>query len=110
MKTKLTEQNYWVNTQGNVNLNLQDNNPIKLWIENNFNFSEIKNCIEIGCFPGRYLTIFGNQGIEVNGLDFIPEVELLKSVFENSNYLVGDFIKADFTNYNPIEKYDGVVS
>lgn len=110
MITKLTEQNYWVNAQGNVNLNLPDNNPIKFWIENNFNFSEINNCIEIGCFPGRYLTIFGNQGIEVNGLDFIPEVELLKSVFENSNYLAGGFINADFTNYTPIEKYDCVVS
>ena len=110
METKLTEQNYWVSVQGNTNLNLPDNNPVKVWIENNFNFSEINNCIEIGCFPGRYLTIFGNQGIEVNGLDFIPEVESLKSAFENSNYLTGSFINADFTNYTPQEKYDCVVS
>ncbi|MFD2909792.1 class I SAM-dependent methyltransferase [Flavobacterium ardleyense] len=107
---KLTEQNYWVNAQGNINLNLADNNPIKVWIENNFNFSKINNCIEIGCFPGRYLTIFGNQGIEVNGLDFIPEIEMLKTVFENNNYLAGHFINADFTNYNPKKKYDCVVS
>jgi SAM-dependent methyltransferase len=110
MKTKLTEQNYWIDVQGKVNLKLANDNLIKLWIEDNLDLSKIKNCIEIGCFPGRFLTIFGDHGVEVNGLDFIPEVDQLKNVFEQNGYAAGDFINADFTNYLPQRKYECIAS
>lgn len=110
MNMKLTEQSYWVNVQGNINLNLSENHLIKKWIESHLDFKQIKDCIEIGCFPGRYLTIFGNQQIEVNGLDFISEVELLKNIFEENGYRTGEFINADFTNYSTKRKYDCVAS
>ena len=107
---KLTEQNYWIEAQGKVNLKLASDNLIKLWIENNLDLSKIDNCIEIGCFPGRFLTIFGDHGVEVNGLDFIPEVDQLKCVFEQNGYRAGEFIYADFTNYLPAKKYDCIAS
>lgn len=110
MKTNLTEQNYWVKAQGTVNLKLASDNFIKLWIENNLDLSKINTCIEIGCFPGRFLTIFGDHGLELNGLDFIPEVGQLKNVFEQNGYRAGDFINADFTNYLPTKKYDCIAS
>ena len=110
MKTKLTEQNYWVNVQGDINLKLPENHIIKKWIGDHLDFKKINNCIEIGCFPGRYLTIFGDKDIEVNGLDFIPQVELLKTTFEENGYKTGDFIDADFTAYSPKRKYDCVAS
>ena len=46
MKTKLTEQNYWVNAQGITNLSLSDDNLIKVWIEKGMTNSEIAQ--EIG--------------------------------------------------------------
>jgi cyclopropane fatty-acyl-phospholipid synthase-like methyltransferase len=110
MKTKLTEQNYWVDVQGNINLNLPKNHIIKRWIESHLDFKQVKSCIEIGCFPGRYLTIFADHDIEVNGLDFIPNVESLKAVFEENGYKAGEFINADFTMYLPKRKYDCVAS
>lgn len=110
MKTKLTEQSYWVDVQGNINLDLADDNIIKLWIEKNLDLSNINSCIEIGCFPGRYLTIFGNNRIELNGLDFIQEVKFLKQKFQENGFVAGSFINADFTTYVPEKKYDCVAS
>lgn len=110
MKTKLTDQNYWIEAQGKVDLSLPNDNIIKRWIESKVDLSKIETCIEIGCFPGRFLTIFGDHGAEVNGLDFIPEVDQLKNVFEQNGYRAGEFINADFTNYLPAKKYDCIAS
>ena len=73
MKTKLTEQSYWVNAQVNINLNLADDNLIKLWIESNLNFTKIRNCIEIGFFQRITRLLFDYKNYKmhnINSMDF----------------------------------------
>ena len=108
--TKLTTLDYWTEVQGELNLELGQNNIIEKWINDNLNDDTIKTSIEIGCYPGKFLTILGKRGIEVNGIDFIPAVLSLGTVFKNEGYNVGEFINADFTKYKSQKSYDCVMS
>ncbi len=47
---------------------------LRQWIETHFPRAN-KSCLELGCFPGRYLAVFGELGYELNGLDLTPRVE-----------------------------------
>jgi SAM-dependent methyltransferase len=107
---KLTTQNYWVNVQGQPNIKLDNANIIKYWIESQLDFSSIRNCIEIGCFPGRYLSIFADHHVEVNGIDYIPEVSELKDLFLKNGNKVGQFWEGDFFELSINKKYDCVYS
>lgn len=70
-----------------------------------------KRCIEIGCYPGRYLAVLGQMGYEVNGIDLTPGVEeLMPSWLSQQGCRVGAFIREDFRSYVNIEKYDLVYS
>lgn len=108
--TNLTTLDYWTKAQGGLNLELNENNIIEKWINDNLKVDNIKTSIEVGCYPGKFLTILGKKGVEVNGIDFIPAVKSLADVFKNEGYKVGEFIKADFTKYKSEKKYDCVMS
>lgn len=108
---KLTSQKYWNNATINAKIQLSNNDPIKLWINHNFyDFDKIKNCIEIGCFPGRFLTIFGDQKITVNGIDYVDNLYLVEENLKSLGYKTGKFINADITEYTSNEKYNCVMS
>lgn len=106
----LATLDYWTKAHGNINIDLNPNDFIKNWISNNIDFANIKSVFEIGCYPGRYLTIFGDQGIEVNGVDYIQDVNKLPEVFELKKYKVGHFYNCDFFKFEPKVKYDCVMS
>lgn len=106
----LTTLNYWTKAQGKIDITLNKNNIIENWIDNNILDENIKTSIEIGCFPGKFLTILGKRGIEVNGIDYISSVVELKEVFNVSGYNTGEFINSDFTKYKSHKKYDCVMS
>ena len=60
--------------------------------------------IEIGCYPGRYLRVFGDAGMCLHGIDTTPKVETeLKAVYQNHGYCVGDFIRGDIFKYSSIK-------
>ena len=105
----LTTLDYWTNTHGTPDLVL-DNEIIEKWIKDNLNEEEIKTSIEIGCYPGKYLTILGEKGVEVNGIDYIPNIAVLDELFNDKGFNVGEFINADFTQFKFIKKYDCVMS
>jgi 2-polyprenyl-3-methyl-5-hydroxy-6-metoxy-1,4-benzoquinol methylase len=106
----LTTLDYWTKAQGGLDITLNENNVIEKWINDNLNDQEIKTSIEVGCYPGKFLTILGKRGVEVNGIDFIPAVSNLGDVFKRKGYNVGEFIHADFTKYKSQKKYDCVMS
>lgn len=60
-----------------------------------------KKCIEIGCFPGRYMHYFSESySMNVKGIDFVkPDFEFPFHVY-----------KEDFLSFNPEVKYDLVCS
>ena len=84
----LTTLDYWTKAHGAINIELNSNDLIKKWISSHIDFKSIKNVFEIGCYPGRYLTIFGDQGVEVNGLDYIDEVYKIPKIFELRKYKI----------------------
>lgn len=106
---KISTKEFWTEAFADAPKTIQENDPIKLWIDEVLDYSNIKNCIEIGCYPGKYLTIFGDRGIEINGLDYIDDVVNLNQYFRDK-YNVGQFINADVFEYVPEQQYDCVMS
>lgn len=106
-----TEQNYW--DEGYLGWKFyvpSKTDVLRHWIE-----SFLKNgngkCIEIGCFPGTYLSVFGEHGYELHGIDLTPRVEIdLPKWLKSHNYRIGEFLKVDFADYNPGNKFEIVCS
>ena len=110
MKDILTNLDYWIKEQGSPKISLDKNNIIKEFIDKNVDYSEIKTAFEIGCYPGKFLTIPGDKGVEVSGIDYIPQVTQLKDIFLKQGYKVGEFIQGDFLDFSSKKKYDCVMS
>lgn len=106
----LTTLDYWTKAQGKLDITLNENNIIEKWINDNLIDENIKTSIEIGCYPGKFLTILGKRGIEVNGIDYINSVVNLRDIFKEKGYNVGEFINSDFTKFKSPKTYDCVMS
>lgn len=70
----------------------------------------MKNCIEIGCYPGRFLTIFGDKGIPLSGIDYVDHFYEVEQNLKDKGYKTEDFINTDFTTFQSKKKYDLVMS
>jgi SAM-dependent methyltransferase len=69
------------------------------------------SCLELGCFPGRYLAVFGEFGYEVHGIDLTPRVTNdLPDWLRRQGYRVGEFVKGDALHYPFGRAYDVVCS
>lgn len=106
----LATLDYWNKTFKNHSPVLTDNDKIKLWMLEYLKFDETQSCIEIGCYPGKYLTIPGYFGVQLNGIDFIEDVFKLPIVFLENGYNVGVFLCEDFTKNTIDRKFDYVMS
>jgi 2-polyprenyl-3-methyl-5-hydroxy-6-metoxy-1,4-benzoquinol methylase len=112
-----TEKEYWMEAQGGPIksvIYLNKSNIIYKWVrktlDSNLNrINKINTAIEIGCYPGKFLTILDKE-IEINGIDYIPEVESLKNLFDKEGFTVGEFINTDFLTFEIQKKYDCVMS
>lgn len=90
-------------------------NAIRKWIENYFSVMSSsyhsRSVLEIGCFPGKFLSVFGELGYELNGIDISPRVETdLPIWLRDKGYKTGNFINADFFDYADSRKYGVVCS
>lgn len=88
-------------------------NIVRKWLEKYFKvlITGRKSVFEIGCFPGTYLTIFGELGYELNGIDLYYRVDKeLRLWLESKNYRIGKFYCSNFFNYNENKKFDIVCS
>lgn len=114
MKTEnLTNQNHWDDTYEGLALfkpNKFDpiNKLIRKYIKKT---TEEKSAFEVGCFPGRYLSVLGDLGYSLNGIDLTPRVktEMPKWLADN-RYKVGEFYQEDFLSFPPQNNYDVVCS
>jgi L-malate glycosyltransferase len=107
----INTKDYWANIYKNSLLqNAPENDIIKLLIEKYFKNGK-GTCIEVGCFPGRYLSVFGKLGYKVSGIDFYEGIDNVFSEWLTSQGLkVGKIINDDFQLYNSEIKYDVVCS
>lgn len=93
--------------------NAYKSDTIRLWIEQHISpvsKNENKTCIEIGCYPGPHLSIFGDLGYELYGIDYCKQLDLLPESLKNAGYRVGKFWKEDFFRFVPQKKFDVVAS
>jgi SAM-dependent methyltransferase len=88
-------------------------NIIRVWLEKYFIVleNEKKSVLEIGCFPGGYLAVFGELGYELNGIDLYLRVNTELPLWLGSkNYKIGGFCQSDFFKYRENRKFDVVCS
>ena len=85
---------------------------IRRWIEAHIPAvtNKPKTCLEVGCYPGRFISVFGRLGYELHGIDLVDEVEQLSDWLTQSGYKVGSFSQCDFNEFKPQRKYDVVCS
>ena len=85
--------------------------PIRIWIESEILQTINADVFEIGCYPGKFLSVFGEKGYTLNGIDSLAEKNLaMKEWFKSKGYKTGQFYQSDFCNFSPICLYDIVCS
>lgn len=110
MSSKATEKywdDHWKGTRFEI---APSDHPIREWIEEQIPETTTGRCIEIGCYPGKFLSVFGEKGYELSGIDLFPGVEDLLAWFKNVGYRCAHFYKADFLTFSSPERYDIVCS
>jgi L-malate glycosyltransferase len=54
------------------------------------------DALEIGCFPGGILSLLGDLGYRLNGIDLTPRVDKLAHFFKAKGYRTGSITRGDF--------------
>lgn len=104
-------QSHWDQAYANSNLAMAaEDDPIRVLLENRLPHAPIAS-LELGCYPGRYLSVLGNMGHEVNGVDLTPRVTTdLPDWLRSLGSMVGDFVRDDVFQYDPGRTFDVVAS
>lgn len=106
----LVDQSYWDNSYVLVKPQIVPaNDQLRLWLEKYVPNGNGLDCLEVGCYPARYLSVLGELGYTLHGVDLTPDVSTLKK-YLSEKYRTGDFIHADFLKFNSEKKYDLVCS
>ena len=105
------EQSYWDNSYSKIEIDsFPENDSIIRFIRENLpDTDEHKSMCEIGCFPGRYMSIFGEKGYNINGIDLTPRTKELEDALKLKGYSVGNIEHGDFFLAR-IGKFDVVCS
>lgn len=110
-KNNLSSQKYWNDYYSQQNNFIRNRNQVTAWLENEFKKIDPKgSCFEIGCYPGTYLSVFGEMGLELNGIDLTPRTQDLKNQLEDLNYKVGDIYNGNFFIFKTERKFNVVCS
>lgn len=105
-------QQYWDESYRALTLDFNnDEDPIVKLLKAIIVAKKKGDVFEIGCYPGRYLKIFGEQGYKLNGIDTTPGVkEDLVDYFKKKNFRIGEFIHGDVFDIKSVKQYDIVCS
>jgi cyclopropane fatty-acyl-phospholipid synthase-like methyltransferase len=110
---RLTSKNYWENYYHKSIVSL-DNLKIGRTYDAYWDLifeSDVKNVIEIGAFPGRYLTYVADKyKVEPTAFDFQTDLGIINEYFKLCNIEKYNVISADFFEYSFEKKYDLVMS
>lgn len=107
----IVDQQYWDQMYVYTDIvKIDAKDPFRLYLEQFIPQSKGGSAIEIGCFPGRFLTVFGELGYRLNGIDLNPKVTQIKPPLEKYGYAVDDIYYQDFLSMSSSQKYDVVSS
>jgi 2-polyprenyl-3-methyl-5-hydroxy-6-metoxy-1,4-benzoquinol methylase len=109
--TNKADQKYWDKYYSGFEFQIAPViHPIRQLIEQYIPETNCKTCIEIGCYPGALLAVFGELGYKLYGIDLYEKIDILPKWLESQNYNVGEFWKDDFLKFNPGHKFAVVSS
>lgn len=111
MTTNLADQEYWENSYVGMEFSQPDQDDfIRTWINRHVPRGT-GDCIEVGCFPGRFLSVFGDLGYRLNGIDLASRIDThVPKWLAAHGYQVGKFDRADFLTFPLEPRYDVVSS
>jgi 2-polyprenyl-3-methyl-5-hydroxy-6-metoxy-1,4-benzoquinol methylase len=107
------DQEYWNQEHAGFKFHIaRKKDFIRNWIESHIPpaANERRTCLEIGCYPGRFLPVFGNLGYELYGVDLADNLAALVAWLSASGCRTGMFWKQDFTTFDPQQTFDVVSS
>lgn len=112
---EFVRQAHWDSVNRGFKLKQAENSDsVRTWISHWLSWLGIKkgrSCIEIGCYPGRYLPMVSASGYVLNGIDMTPEVtSLLPAWLRGEGCTIGEFVHADFRLHDFNQTYDLVYS
>jgi SAM-dependent methyltransferase len=105
------DQEFWDESYDTKINPVKPSDVIKLLIEEYIPKSKNnEEAFEIGCFPGRYLQVFGKLDYKLSGIDLTPNTQLLENWLIANKFNVGEIIKGDIFKLNNSKKYAVVSS
>jgi len=112
VQKNLTDKKYWNNLYRKIKFSSASlQHPISKLIKKYISNGKCKTCLEIGCYPGHFIPIFGKLGYELNGIDIVSDVNKgLLQWLKKQGYKVGEFIEGDLLDYQFTKDYDVVCS
>jgi SAM-dependent methyltransferase len=84
--------------------------PVRQFLETFIPGDAEGSCLEVGCFPGRFLAVGGELGYELSGIDFADRFPDMQAWLQKSGYRCGQFLNQDFFTLSPEPKFDVVMS
>jgi len=107
----LVEQDYWDANYTRTPLAAASaDDPVRRWLQQ-FVPRGSGACLELGCFPGRYLAVLGELGYELHGIDLTPRAETeLATWLGSCGFRVGEIKRADIWCHDPQRTYELVCS
>jgi len=107
-----TSQQYWSNHWHSKELSIApQSHPIRQWIESEVAQSVAADVFEVGCYPGKFLAVFGEKGYVLSGIDSFSKMNSeIPRWLEGEGYKVGQFYQSDFCHFISQKKYDIVCS
>ena len=107
----LIEQEKWDDNYIGVELfRPRHNDQVRLFLEKNIQ-KKSGTCFEIGCYPGTYLSVLGDLGYQLNGVDLTPNTNtLLLDWLKHHKYNIGTIKVKNFFDLSDEIKYDVVAS
>ena len=111
MKKDYTTQESWDRGYDSLKLVIAPpEDAIRVWLEKHVPPGRGR-CLELGCFPGRYLAVLGELGYEVNGVDRTPRITPdLRDWMRAQGYRVGELTCGDVFAHTTGGPYDIVCS
>jgi SAM-dependent methyltransferase len=108
----LVDQSYWDQAYNDLPPTIAPSTDhVRQWVEASLPKAEgDQHCLEVGCYPGRYLAVIGKLGYVVHGVDLTPAIDRMAPAFAAQGIRVGEFKRLDFLNDAITRRYDVVCS
>lgn len=104
-------QDYWESINATTLFEKPDEqHPIRQLLIKHIPFTTSGQAIEIGCYPGTFLTVCGDLGYTLHGIDTYHDVHSLDATLKQAGYKTGGFYQIPFEKMHITPTYNLVTS